>query len=209
MRIVVLGATGMVGTRVVGEASARGHDVVAVSRRSAAPGSVRARTVSADVRDMAQVRDVLRTADVAISAVRPRLGEEATVPEATTALLDAAAATGTGLLLVGGAGPLTSPGAPGKLVIDDERFVPSRWRSSALASLAQLQACEGHGAAWTYLSPPAVLEPGTRTGAYRRGMTTLLVGGDGRSHISAEDLAVAVLDEVEEPDGVRHFTVAY
>jgi putative NADH-flavin reductase len=209
MRIVVLGATGMVGTRVVGEASARGHDVVAVSRRSAAPGSVQTRTVSADVRDLAQIRDILRTADVAISAVRPRPGEEATVPEATTTLLDAAVATGTGVLLVGGAGPLTSPLAPATLVIDDERFVPAGWRSSAVASLAQLQACEAHGAAWTYLSPPAVLEPGTRTGTYRRGTTMLLVDGAGRSHISAEDLAVAVLDEVEQPGAVRHFTVAY
>lgn len=209
MRIVVLGATGMVGTRVVGEASARGHDVVAVSRRSAAPGGVQVRTVSADVRDLAQIRDVLRPADVAISAVRPRPGEEPTVPGATTTLLDAAAATGTGVLLVGGAGPLTSPLSPATLVIDDERFVPARWRSSAVASLAQLRACEEHGAAWTYLSPPAVLEPGARTGTYRRGTTTLLIDGAGRSHISAEDLAVAVLDEVENPGGVRHFTVAY
>lgn len=63
----------MVDSRVVSEASARGHDVVAVS------------------------------------AVRPRAGEEASVPETTTALLDAAAETGTVLLLVGGAGPLSSP----------------------------------------------------------------------------------------------------
>jgi putative NADH-flavin reductase len=50
---------------------------------------------------------------------------------------------------------------------------------------------------------------GTRTGVYRRGATTLLVDEAGRSRISAEDLSVAVLDEVENPGGVRHFTVAY
>lgn len=131
------------------------------------------------------------------------------MPGTTTALLDAAAATGTGMLLVGGAGPLTSPLSPGSLVINDERFVPARWRSSAVASLAQLRVCEAHGAAWTYLSPPAILEPGTRTGTYRRGTTTLLLDDAGRSHISAEDLSAAVLDEVEDPGGVRHFTVAY
>ena len=207
MRIVVFGATGMVGTRVVDEASARGHDVVAVSRRDAGRDTVV--TTSLDVRDEARVRALLGTADVTVSAIRPRPGEEASVPETTTALLDAAAATGTAVLLVGGAGPLASPTSPATLVIDDERFVPARWRSSAMASLAQRQVCEGHGAAWTYLSPPAILEPGTRTGTYRRGTTTLLVDGAGRSRISAEDLAVAVLDEVENPGDTRHFTVAY
>jgi uncharacterized protein len=207
MNVVIFGATGMVGTRVMDEASARGHDVVAVSRRGQGRSAVV--TASVDVRDRALVRELLRTADAAVSAVRPRPGEEAGVPETTAALLDAAAETGTRLLLVGGAGPLTSPLAPASLVIDDERFVPGRWRSSAVASLAQLQACEGHEAAWTYLSPPAVLEPGARTGTYRRGTTTLLLDDAGRSRISAEDLAVAVLDEVENPGGVRHFTVAY
>jgi putative NADH-flavin reductase len=207
MRIVVFGASGMVGTRVLAEASARGHDVVAVSRRDDSRGKVA--TASVDVRDGVRVRALLGTADVAVSAIRPRPGEEASVPETTTALLDAAAATGTALLLVGGAGPLASPTSPATLVIDDERFVPARWRSSAMASLAQLQVCEGHGAAWTYLSPPAILEPGTRSGVYRRGTTTLLVDDAGRSHISTEDLAVAVLDEVENPGDARHFTVAY
>jgi putative NADH-flavin reductase len=204
MRIVVFGATGMVGTRVVDEASGRGHEVVGVSRRDAGHGAA-----SLDVRDEVRVRALLSTADVVVGAVRPRPGEEANVPETTTALLDAAAATGTALLLVGGAGPLKSPDLSTTLVIDDERFVPAQWRSSAMASLAQLQVCEGHGAAWTYLSPPAILEPGTRTGVYRRGTTTLLVDDAGRSHISAEDLSVAVLDEVENPTGTRHFTVAY
>ncbi|GHH66183.1 NAD-dependent epimerase [Promicromonospora soli] len=197
----------MVGTRVVDEASARGHDVVAVSRTGEGRSAVV--TASVDVRDRVQVRELLRTADVAVSAVRPRPGEEASVPETTAALLDATAETGTRLLLVGGAGPLTSPASPALLVIDDERYVPPQWRSSAVASLAQLQVCEGHEAAWTYLSPPAILEPGLRTGTYRRGTTMLLVDGTGRSHISAEDLAVAVMDEVENPSGVRHFTVAY
>lgn len=208
MRIVVFGATGLVGTRVVNEASARGHDVVAVSRRNVRRDNAEVEVVFTDVRDSARVQEVLRTADVAISAIRPPPGEEASVPGTTTALLDAGAATETTMLLVGGAGPLTSPLST-SLVVDDERFVPAQWRSSAVASLAQLQACKGHGAAWTYLSPPAVLEPGARTGIYRRGTTTLLVDGAGLSRISAEDLAVAVLDEVENPGGASHFTVAY
>ncbi len=60
-----------------------------------------------------------------------------------------------------------------------------------------------------YLSPTAVLEPGERTGRYRRGTETLLLGADGKSRISAEDLAVAVLDELRTPATDRHLTVVH
>lgn len=61
---------------------------------------------------------------------------------------------------------------------------------------------------WTYVSPPALVAPAERTGRYRRGTTTLLVASDGTSSISAEDFAVAVIDELETPSGERHVTVA-
>ncbi|MGW3206601.1 hypothetical protein [Streptomyces sp. NPDC001135] len=52
--------------------------------------------------------------------------------------------------------------------------------------MAQLRTCQARsGAGWVYLSPPAVLEPGTRTGRSRRGTDTLLIDADGqprRSH---------------------------
>ena len=63
---------------------------------------------------------------------------------------------------------------------------------------------------WTYLSPPARIAPGERTGVYRTGADELLVDANGESSISMEDYAVAVIDEAEEPRHVgRRFTVAY
>ena len=60
------------------------------------------------------------------------------------------------------------------------------------------------------LVPPVMLEPGTRTGSYRLSADALLVGPDGRSAISPEDFAVALLDEAERPrHRRRRFTVAY
>ena len=53
-----------------------------------------------------------------------------------------------------------------------------------------------------------MLEPGNRLGEYQRGTTALLIGADGQARISAEDLAAAVIDELESPEGDRHFTVA-
>ena len=198
MRITVVGATGMVGAQVVAEATRRGHEVTAVSR---------ANGVDAANRD--QMRELLVDADVVVGATRPAPGQEHTVVETITSLLDAAAATGTRILVVGGSGPLRTPADPDRLVLDDPQFVPAQWRGFAEASLAQFSVCREHPADWTYLSPPAVLEPGHRTGGYRRGTTTLLTAPDGTSRISAQDLAVAVLDELETPSPQRHFTVAY
>lgn len=210
MRIAVIGAAGMAGSRVVTEAANRGHAVLAVyrsSRPDALPPGVTATGGDADDPDaMAALFDGV---DAVVAATRPTAGHEHTIAATTTSLLDAAARTGTRILVIGGAGPLTAPGHPARLVLDSPEYVPPQWRAVAAASSAQLDACRAHPADWVYLSPPAVLEPGTRTGTYRRGTTTLLTAPDGTSRISAEDLAVAVADELEVPYGGRHFTVGY
>ncbi|MFD5726040.1 NAD(P)-dependent oxidoreductase [Streptomyces sp. NPDC058368] len=210
MRIAVIGAAGMAGSRVVTEAADRGRALLAVyrsTRPDALPPGVS--PVAGDADDTDAMAALFDGADAVVAATRPPVGREHTIAATTTALLDAAAKTGTRILVIGGAGPLTVPGHPGRLVVDDPAYVPPQWRTVAAASSAQLAACRAHEADWTYLSPPAVLEPGRRTGAYRRGTTTLLTAEDGTSRIAAEDLAVAVLDELEVPYGERHFTVAY
>ncbi len=208
MKLVVLGATGMTGSRVVTEALARGHEVVAVSR-SGASGTPGVTSVRADVTDVDHMKSLFADSDAVVSVTRPRPGEEHTVPATTTALLDAAAATRTRVVVVGGAGPLRSPGRPELLVLDDPRYVEDAWRDAAVASVEQFRVCQAHSADCVYLSPAAVLEPGVRTGRYRRGGTTLVADPDGTSRISAEDMAVAVLDEVEKPGGQPHVAVGY
>jgi putative NADH-flavin reductase len=113
------------------------------------------------------------------------------------------------LLIVGGAATLKVPDS-GKLVLEDARYISEEWRAVAEASAAQHYRCIAEQAAdWTYLSPPAILEPGERTGRYRKGTDDLLVT-DGTSRISVEDLAVAVVDELEDPAHHRtRFTVAH
>ncbi|MBC9718272.1 NAD(P)H-binding protein [Streptomyces sp. TRM66268-LWL] len=206
MKLAVIGATGMVGSRVTAEALRRGHDVTAVSRSAPQDLPAGARRVAADVAQPEGLKAVLAAADAAVLAIRPAPGDEGSLAPLTAKLLDAAA--GMPVLVVGGAGPLRSPA--GGLVVDDPVYVPRQWRAIAVASCEQLAVCESHfGDTSTYLSPPALLAPGERTGTYRRGGDTLLVDPDGRSLISVEDLAVAVLDEIETPSGVRHLTVAY
>ncbi|SCL50221.1 hypothetical protein GA0070606_1600 [Micromonospora citrea] len=211
MHITVFGAAGNAGRRIVAEASARGHLVTAVVRDPARapdlPGAVVARGDAADVDDVVALS---AGRDLVIGATRPAPGREADLVATTRALLAGVARTGVRLLLVGGAATLTVPGAGGGTVIDDPAF-PAEWRAIALACRDQLDVCRADtGADWAYLSPPALLVPGERTGRYRLGTDTLVVDSDGASTVSYEDLAVALLDEAERPRHRRtRFTVGY
>ncbi|MGW4500264.1 NAD(P)-dependent oxidoreductase [Micromonospora sp. NPDC004336] len=197
MHITVFGAAGSAGRRITAEASARGHLVTAVVRDPARARDLPAGAVVARG-DAAEVDDVVTLSagrDLVIGAARPAPGREADLVTTTRALLAGVARTGVRLLLVGGAATLTVPGAGGGTVVDDPAL-PVEWRAIALACRDQLDACRADtGADWAYLSPPALLVPGERTGRYRLGADTLVVGADGASTISYEDLAVALLDE--------------
>ncbi|MFE9322138.1 NAD(P)-dependent oxidoreductase [Nocardia sp. NPDC052278] len=207
MKIAVVGAAGMVGSRVVDEAASRGHQLVAVFRKER-PTTLPAGVVAV-AHDADQMSRLFDGSDAIVMATRPAPGQENAVAATTTALLDAAAAVQARILVVGGAAPLQIPGRADRLVIDSPEHVPPAIRPIAAASVAQLEACRTHAANWIYLSPPALLEPGSRTGKYRRGTTTLITDADGASRISAEDLAVAVVDELEIPCDTKHFTVGY
>jgi len=211
MRIAVFGATGMAGAAIVSEAIARGHQVIAASRQPSATasddGRLKARAV--DVADPDAVGPVLAEVDVAVLSIRPAPGEEHRLAALTRGVLDVAARHRTRTLIVGGSAPLRSPSCPDRLLIDDPEHVPEAWKTIAQASLDQYDACQEHPCTgWVYLSPPAVFEPGERRGSYLRGTTTLVTDANGVSRITAPDLAIAVLDELEDPGAERHFTVA-
>ncbi len=205
MTIAVLGSTGMVGSRVVAEAAARGHRVRALSRKPAAEHpNVTSHPV--DASDPDALREALAGADAVVVAVRTEPVDQDFLVGTTRAVLD----SGIRVLVVGGAGVLRSPEDPALPVADNPVYVPAEVRPVAAAGVAQLRACEAHSDdGWVYLAPPALLEPGERTGRYRRGTDTLLTAPDGRSWISAEDLSVAVLDELEHPGTDRLVTVGH
>ena len=63
---------------------------------------------------------------------------------------------------------------------------------------------------WSFLAPSANMHPGERTGKFRLGGDRMLVGVNGKSEITVQDYAVAMIDELEHPAHVRQrFTVGY
>lgn len=113
------------------------------------------------------------------------------------------------LLVVGGAGSLFV--APGQQLVDSPAF-PAEWKSGALAASELLNRLRADTSTldWSFVSPAIHLEPGERSGHYRLGGEQPVVDAEGHSRISAADLAVAIVDEVETPRHRRQrFTAAY
>lgn len=213
MKIIVFGATGDVGSRVVKEAVSRGHDVTAVVRNEAGlpklPDTVNG--FVADVSDPAAVAAAMSGQDLAISAVRPPSGREGEIVTLTRSILKGALAADVRVIIVGGAARLRLPDGSSNTVLSDPGFLPESVVPTARASFAQFELCyRDVDADWTYASPSALLQPGARRGEFRIGTDTLLVDADGNSEISMEDFAVALLDEAQKAQFSRaSFTVGY
>ncbi|MBV8271817.1 MAG: NAD(P)-dependent oxidoreductase [Cupriavidus sp.] len=203
MKIAIIGATGNVGTRLTDEALRRGHSITALARQAS---KLQARdgltTRDVDVADAKALADVLRGNDVVISTVR-------FLQTTAAQIVDAVKAAGIKrLLVVGGAGSLFV--APGVQLVDTPEF-PELYKAEASAGRDFLNALQRESQLeWTFLSPSALFTPGERTGKFRLGKDDLLVDANGKSWISMEDYAIAMLDEIERPTHVRErFAVGY
>jgi uncharacterized protein len=209
MKVVLFGASGMIGSRILDELVRRGHAVTAVARH---PEKVRGfngvKPVQADVTDPASVAVVAKGADAAISAYAPPHTDPGKILETTRALVAGLNQAGVHrLIVVGGAGSLEI--APGVQLVDTPEF-PSAWMAIALAHRDVLPILKRSDLDWTYFSPAALIEPGVRTGKFRLGGTRLVANDRGESKISAEDYAVALVDELENSQNIRkQFTAAY
>ncbi|MCD9097935.1 NAD(P)-dependent oxidoreductase [Luteimonas fraxinea] len=203
-RIALLGITGRAGSRIASELLARGHRVTGIARNTSDTQAQAGLTLqSADASRADAIAPLLQGHDGVVSATRFDGGPTADV------LLDAVRQAGVRrLLVVGGAGSLEV--APGVALIDTPEF-PEIYEAEAGAGRSFLDTLRGaDDIDWTFVSPGAVFEPGTRTGTFRTGGDALLVDADGNSAVSMEDYAIAFADEIEHPAHVRErFSVAY
>jgi putative NADH-flavin reductase len=211
-RIVVFGAAGKAGSRIVSEAAARGHDVVAVARHTESlgdlpPGAVAA---SGDSTSPDAIRNLVPGADAVVVAVngpgnvlwrdaaQALVETISTLPEPRPRIIHMG--SGATLLLPDGTRPLDSPGFPAQFmdVATGQAAALDYYRSS-------------QGVEWTYFSPPPLeFGPGERRGHYRTGLDHPVTDADGRAVLSYEDFAVALVDEIEQGRFLNtRFTAGY
>ncbi|MEV1239242.1 NAD(P)H-binding protein [Nonomuraea sp. NPDC049750] len=233
MRIGIIGATGGIGSRVVTEALHRGHHVTAFSRDATRISEERENIVwkSVDVLDAGSIAAILPGLDVLISGFQPgnaaddfadtvsrSIADPTVYATAARALLKALEShPRTRLIVIGGAGSLEIE--PGLVRADSDELLhetldqiglPREYAAAVRGHRDALNVLRTSNRLWTYFSPAEDIAPGQRTGRFRIGGDQPVLDADGRSRISSEDAAVAIVDEVELPRFVqRRFTIGY
>ncbi len=221
MKIVMYGATGRAGSRILTELLGRHHEVVAVVRDVDKDPDRLAPNNGLTVLegDLSRVEDIAQSiggAQAVVSAYGPPADKAEQLIDVTQREIAAVQKVSQQasspehaprLIVVGGAGSLEV--APGVTLVNTKDF-PAAWKPIALAHEKALALLRASSIDWTYLSPSAFFEPGPRTGKFRLGQDELLTAADGKSWISMEDYAIALVDELEQPQHRRQrFTVGY
>lgn len=203
MKLALIGATGRVGSRVVAEALSRGHEVTAIARQIAGlKPTLHLVAKTGDASNPTELAKLLSGHDAVVSAVRFANSDP-------RKLIDAVKMSGVKrYVIVGGAGSLEV--SPGTKLLDTPDFPPA-FRAEAVAGDAFLSMLRKEPELeWSFLSPSATFAPGARTGKFRLGQDQLLIDPQGKSSISMEDFAIALVDELEHPQHIRQrFTVGY
>ena len=215
MKIILLAASGQAGRTVLSELISRGHEVTAVVRNiEKLPESIH--RIKDDLSDEDRIAEIVEGADVVISAFGPAKDErfftdvEYTdiLAEVTKRLIAAVHKSNVKrFIMVGGAGSLWF--SPDVTVLDSGHW-PEAYVPIAKSHIKAFTALKESDINWTYFSPPMLIEPGVRTGVYRLGGDDLIVDEKGRSWISFEDYAVALVNEIEVPQHEKaRFTIGY
>ncbi|MDM5308560.1 NAD(P)-dependent oxidoreductase [Peribacillus frigoritolerans] len=208
MKIGIIGASGKAGSLILKEALTRGHEVTAIVRDEAKVQIQGASVLEKDVFDL-KAEDI-KEFDVVVNAFGAAPGKEHLHVDAGKILIEAMkGAPQTKLIVVGGAGSLFVDEAKTIRVLDTPEF-PKEYYATAYnqsKNLGDLQ--NATDIQWTFISPSAFFDPqGNRTGGYKLGKDNLLVNSKGESYVSYADFALAVLDEIENPQHInQRFTV--
>ena len=203
MKVALIGATGNIGSKITQELVSRGHSVTAMARNpEKLAASDKVKTVQVDASDTAALAAALRGHDAVISSApfAPGLSES---------IIAAVKQSGVKrYIMVGGAGSLEV--APGKM-LKDTLTLPEPVKKILDEAAANLQRLRGEQELdWTFFSPAAEIGPGERTGHFRLGGDQLVTDAAGKSRVSYDDYAIALVDELERGQHIRkRFTIAY
>lgn len=214
-KVVIIGASGFVGSALLKEALNRELEVTAVVRH---PDKIKIenenlKVKKADVSSLEEVTEVCKGADAVISAFNPGWNNpniyKETIEVYLTIIDGVKKADVHRFLMVGGAGSLFI--APGVRLMDSgevpENLLPG---VKALGDFYLDFLRKEKEVDWVFFSPAADMRPGVRSGRYRLGKDDMIVDAVGNSHISVEDYAAAMIDELEYPKHHQErFTIGY
>lgn len=214
-KVAVIGATGFVGTQVVKELVNRGYAVEAIVRDvSKVPQNEKVIAKSIDVNNVDELAEALKGNDAVISTFNAGW----TNPNLYNDFLTGSeniekAVENSGVkrfITVGGAGSLF---IDGNQLVDGPDF-PAEIKPGATAARDYLNKIkENTTLDWTFFSPAIEMHQGTagiRTGKYRTALENPVFNEEGRSVLSVEDVAVVLVDELEQNNHIRErFTAAY
>jgi uncharacterized protein len=209
LKVVLYGATGKAGSVILNELVDRGHTVVAAARTPEKVQKLKnVSTVQDDLSDPAKTVGIVKDADAIVSAYGPPPDDTSQIIGATDRLVKGIQqAGGPRLIVVGGAASLFV--APG-VTVRESGHLPKEWIPIADAHIQVLKNLKQSSIDWTYFSPAGFFEPGQRTGKFRLGKDDLIVDAQGNSRISFQDYAIALVDELENPQHRRdRFTIGY
>lgn len=214
-KIILIGASGYVGSAIMKEALNRGMQVTAIVRH---PEKITIKDANltvkkGDVTDIDKIARLSKGADVIVSAYNPGWNNPDIYEETLSVypkILEAVKKSGVPrFLMVGGAGTLFVE--PGVRLIDSgmipETILPG---VKSLGEFYLNTLSKEKEVDWVFFSPAANLFPGKRTGKFRLDKDNMIVDDQGESSVSVEDYAVAMIDEVEYPTHhYERFTIGY
>ncbi len=207
MNVVLYGATGNSGSRILKELVSRGHSVTAIARNtSKVPSDVTAK--QDDLSDVGTIASLIAGSDAVISAYNPPTDNTDALIGVTERQIAAVKKAGNiHPIVVGGAGSLEV--APGVTLLVSGHL-PAPYVPIAESHGKALDVLRASDINWTYLSPAAFFQPGERTGKFRLGKDELISDEAHQSRVSMEDYAIAIVDELEKPAHERsRFSIGY
>ncbi len=214
-KVVLIGATGFVGSILLNELLNRGHQVTAIVRNAAKVivHNNNLTVAEADITDSQTIKNLCLGKDAVISAYSPGWTSPDIYNETLRIyplILNTVKASGVKRLqIVGGAGTLFC--APGLRVVDSG-VIPAEIMGGvkSLGEFYLNTLMNEKEIDWVFFSPAGTLEPGERTEKFRLGKDDLIVDEKGYSHISVQDYAMAMVDELEQENHHKErFTIGY
>jgi uncharacterized protein len=209
MKIGIIGASGKTGTDLVQEAVSRGHEVTALVRDASRLSLPRDGSVTVVEKDAFALSEAdFEGLDAVVNAFATAPEQAHRHVELAEHLVGLASAEAPRLVFILGAGSLQAE--DGRLAVEHIRELPGseQWISIPESQLRELEYLRTVDTAdWVGISPQMEFEVGP-AGTPVLGKDALMTDSEGRSRTTTGTMAVAVLDELEQPQHRRtRFTV--